>query len=29
MDGTGIQNQVDRYTLAIDSIDRVPSLQIR
>jgi xylulose-5-phosphate/fructose-6-phosphate phosphoketolase len=24
-----IQNQVDRYTLAIDAIDRVPSLQIR
>jgi xylulose-5-phosphate/fructose-6-phosphate phosphoketolase len=24
-----IQNQVDRFTLAIDSIDRVPSLQVR
>jgi xylulose-5-phosphate/fructose-6-phosphate phosphoketolase len=24
-----IQNQVDRYTLAMDAIDRVPSLQIR
>jgi xylulose-5-phosphate/fructose-6-phosphate phosphoketolase len=24
-----IQNQVDRYTLAIDAIDRVPSLQVR
>jgi xylulose-5-phosphate/fructose-6-phosphate phosphoketolase len=24
-----IQNQVDRYTLAIDAIDRVPSLRIR
>ena len=24
-----IQNQVDRYTLAIDAIDRVPSLQAR
>jgi xylulose-5-phosphate/fructose-6-phosphate phosphoketolase len=24
-----IQNQVDRYTLAIDAVDRVPSLQVR
>jgi xylulose-5-phosphate/fructose-6-phosphate phosphoketolase len=24
-----IQNQVDRYTLAVDAIDRVPSLQVR
>ena len=24
-----IQNQVDRFTLAIDAIDRVPSLQVR
>jgi xylulose-5-phosphate/fructose-6-phosphate phosphoketolase len=24
-----IQNQVDRFTLAIDAIDRIPSLQVR
>jgi xylulose-5-phosphate/fructose-6-phosphate phosphoketolase len=24
-----IQNQVDRFTLAIDAIDRVPSLKVR